>query len=71
MTYLVRVGSRVRSCHADHLLKSNILPGENPNIGHDSKSDAGPADFFMPTDLDNDIEDDVESAYYIGAMTEH
>ena len=41
VNYLVRVGSRVRYCHVDHLLKSNVLPDENPNIGHDSKRTLG------------------------------
>ena len=52
--------SRVRYCHVDHLLKSNVLPDENPSIGHDSKRGTGSADFFMP--IDNDVEADAEPA---------
>ena len=58
VSYLVRVGSRVRYCHVDHLLKSNVLPDENPSIGHDSKRDTGSADFFMP--IDNDVDAEAE-----------
>ena len=28
VSYLVRVGSRVRYCHVDHLLKSNVIAEE-------------------------------------------
>ena len=43
--YLVRVGSRVRYCHVDHLLKRNVLPGENAKVMHGDKKDTGSADF--------------------------
>ena len=32
VTYLVRVGSRVRYCHVDHLLKSKVMPEDAQSV---------------------------------------
>ena len=58
VSYLVRVGSKIRYCHVDHLLKSNVISEGNAEVVHDHKRDTRSADFFMP--IDNDREPNVE-----------
>ena len=41
VSYLLRVGSRVRYCHTDRLLKSNVLPDENVQVVHNNKRHTG------------------------------
>ena len=58
VSYLVREGVRIRYCHVDHLLKSNVIPEGNAEVVHDHKGDMGSADCFMP--IDNDREPNIE-----------
>ena len=53
VSYLVRVGSRVRYCHVDHLLRSKVMPVEAESAPHkidDHKT--GTNDVFFPIDND-------------------
>ena len=54
VSYLVRVGSRVRYYHVDHLLKSDAITDRDGTVGHTKNRNTEAADIFTPT------EDDIE-----------
>ena len=55
VSYLVRVGSRVRYCHVDHLLRSNVIADRDGTVAHTKNRNTEAADIFMPTEDDIEI----------------
>ena len=50
VSYLVRVGSKIRYCHVDHLLKSNVIADSEGTVAHTKNRDTEAADIFIPTE---------------------
>ena len=55
VSYLVKVGSRIRYCHVDHLLKSNAIADRDGAVAHIKNRDIEATDIFIPTEDDIDV----------------
>lgn len=50
VSYLIRVGSRVRYCHTDHLLKTNVMPEEEARSVPNETKETQPCEYHFPID---------------------
>ena len=56
VSYLVRVGSKIRYCHVDHLLKSNVPAEDAQPMPKRLLRERRTSDVFFPADNEPDIE---------------
>ena len=60
VSYLVRVGSRVRYCHADHLLKTKVMPEEEARLVPNETKEPQAWEYSFP--IDSEVEENPDTA---------